>query len=100
MFVTNVIFIIYHYITKLLTITIYLKSLTIMIKTLKLKTVNSDIENRMKEFEKIRTKFRADLKKAEAKSKATAKEGKGILKSISNFFSDTPKASPKATAKK
>lgn len=67
----------------------------IMIKALKIKTVNSDIESRMKEFEKIRTKLKSDIKKKEAKNKNASKEGKGMLKSISDFFSDSPKNAPK-----
>lgn len=68
-----------------------------MAKVLKFKDVNSDVEHRMKEFEKIRIKFKADVKKAEAKKATVGKEGKGLLKSISEFFADTPKA-PKAPA--
>lgn len=70
-----------------------------MAKVLKFKEVNSDVEHRMKDFEKIRIKFKADVKKGEAKKAAAGKEGKGILKSISEFFSDAPKT-PAGTAVK
>lgn len=66
-----------------------------MSKVLKFKDVNSDVESRMKEFEKLRTKFKSDLSKAAAKKSTAGAEGKGLLKSISNFFADSP-----ATAKK
>ncbi|SHL80018.1 hypothetical protein [Flavobacterium chilense] len=71
-----------------------------MAKVLKFKEVNSDVESRMKDFEKIRIKFKADVKKAEAKKAAAGKEGKGLLKSISEFFSDNPKTPAKPVAKK
>ncbi len=71
-----------------------------MAKVLKFKEVNSDVESRMKEFEKLRIKFKADVKKAEAKKAASGKEGKGLLKSISDFFADSPKAPAKAVVKK
>ncbi|WP_428231201.1 hypothetical protein [Flavobacterium sp.] len=67
---------------------------------LKFKDVNSDVESRMRDFEKIRIKFKTDVKKAEAKKAAAGKEGKGILKSISEFFSDTPKAPKELNGKK
>ncbi|RKR10556.1 hypothetical protein C8C83_2233 [Flavobacterium sp. 90] len=70
-----------------------------MAKVLKFKEVNSDVESRMKEFEKIRIKFKADVKKAEAKKATAGKEGKGLLKSISDFFADSPKASAKPAVK-
>lgn len=71
-----------------------------MAKVLKFKEVNSDVEKRMKEFEKLRTKFKADVKKGEAKKAAAGKESKGIFKSISDFFSDSPKTPASAVAKK
>lgn len=71
-----------------------------MAKVLKFKDVNSDVEHRMKEFEKLRVKFKADVKKGEAKKLAAGKESKGIFKSISDFFSDSPKAPAKAAVKK
>ena len=54
-----------------------------MAKVLKFKEVNSDVERRMKDFEKLRVKFKADVKKGEAKKLAAGKESKGIFKSIS-----------------
>ena len=71
-----------------------------MAKVLKFKEVNSDVESRMKDFEKIRVKFKADVKKGEAKKAAAGKEGKGLLKSISEFFSDAPKTPAKPVEKK
>ncbi|AXB55660.1 hypothetical protein [Flavobacterium fluviale] len=71
-----------------------------MSKVLKFKDVNSDVERRMKDFEKLRIKFKADLKKGEAKKLAAGKESKGIFKSISDFFSDSPKTPAKAPVKK
>jgi len=71
-----------------------------MTKVLKFKEVNSDVERRMKDFEKLRTKFKTDVKKDEAKRFASGKESKGIFKSISDFFSDTPKTPANAVAKK
>jgi hypothetical protein len=71
-----------------------------MAKVLKFKEVNSDVEHRMKEFEKVRLKFKADLKKGEAKKAAAGKEGKGIFKSISDFFADSPKTPAAPVVKK
>ncbi|MBZ4037347.1 hypothetical protein K6T82_21485 [Flavobacterium sp. 17A] len=72
-----------------------------MAKVLKFKEVNSDVERRMKDFEKLRVKFKADVKKGEAKKLAAGKESKGIFKSISDFFSDSPaKTAAKAPVKK
>lgn len=71
-----------------------------MAKILKFKDVNSDVEHRMKEFEKIRIKFKSDVKKAEAKSGTAAKEGKGLFKSISDFFADPPKKTAPQNIKK
>ena len=41
-----------------------------------------------------------DVKKGEAKKLAAGKESKGIFKSISEFFSDSPKTPAKAAVKK
>lgn len=71
-----------------------------MAKVLKFKEVSSDVERRMKDFEKLRIKFKADVKKGEAKKAAAGKESKGIFKSISDFFSDSPKTPASAAAKK
>ena len=71
-----------------------------MAKVLKFKEVNSDVESRIKDFEKIRVKFKADVKKAELKKASAGKEGKGLFKSISDFFADPPKASAQVNAKK
>ncbi|TDW45992.1 hypothetical protein EV144_107185 [Flavobacterium sp. 270] len=71
-----------------------------MAKVLKFKEVNSDVESRLKEFEKMRIKFKADVKKGEAKRAAAGKEGKGLFKSISDFFADSPKTPAKAVVKK
>lgn len=71
-----------------------------MAKVLKFKDVNSDVEHRMKEFEKIRIKLKTDVKKAEAKKATAGKGGKGLLKSISEFFADTPKAPAQSNSKK
>lgn len=68
-----------------------------MAKVLKFKDVNSDVEHRMKEFEKLRVKFKAEVKKAEAKRAAAGKPSKGIFRSLSDFFTDSP---AKAVAKK
>lgn len=71
-----------------------------MAKVLKFKEVNSDVESRMKDFEKIRIKLKAEVKKNEVKTANPAKEGKGLLKSISEFFSDPPKNAVRPVAKK
>ncbi|KIO52304.1 hypothetical protein [Flavobacterium hibernum] len=71
-----------------------------MAKVLKFREVNSDVESRMKDFEKIRIKLKAEVKKNEVKTANPAKEGKGLLKSISEFFSDPPKNAAKSVAKK
>lgn len=71
-----------------------------MAKILKFKDVNSDVEHRMKDFEKMRLKLKADIKKNEAKKAHLEKEDKGLLKSISGFFGDAPKASANASVKK
>ena len=71
-----------------------------MAKVLKFREVNSDVESRMKDFEKIRIKLKAEVKKNEVKTANPVKEGKGLLKSISEFFSDPPKNAAKPVAKK
>ncbi|MDW8851317.1 hypothetical protein SD960_14525 [Flavobacterium sp. MMLR14_040] len=62
-----------------------------MAKVLKFKDVNSDVESRMKEFEKMRVKLKSQIDKDVAKRASAGKEGKGLLKSISEFFADSPK---------
>ena len=71
-----------------------------MAKVLKLKDVNSDVETRMKDFEKMRIKLKSEIAKAAGKGAKSGKESKGILKSISDFFSDSPANSIKAEGKK
>lgn len=71
-----------------------------MAKVLKFKEVNSDVERRMKDFEKLRVKLKTDIKKNEVKRTAAGKESKGIFKSISDFFSDSPKTPSNAVVKK
>ncbi|WP_262711201.1 hypothetical protein [Flavobacterium zhairuonense] len=44
-----------------------------MAKILKFKDMNSDVEHRMKNFEKMRLKLKADIKKDEAKKTNTEK---------------------------
>lgn len=62
-----------------------------MAKVLKFKDVNSDVESRMKEFEKMRVKLKSQIDKDVAKRASAGKEGKGLLKSISEFFADSTK---------
>ncbi|WP_278020217.1 hypothetical protein [Flavobacterium ginsengisoli] len=57
-----------------------------MAKVLKFKEVNSDVERRMKEFEKLRVKFKADVKKGEAKKLAAEKKAREYLNLFQNFF--------------
>ncbi|TDO84155.1 hypothetical protein EV143_101600 [Flavobacterium chryseum] len=71
-----------------------------MAKVLKFKDVNSDVENRMKEFEKMRLKLKAQIDKDASKKASAGKESKGLLKSISGFFADSPKTAPKTNIKK
>ncbi len=66
-----------------------------MAKVLKFKDVNSDVENRMKDFEKIRTRLKSQIDKDLSKRANVGKEGKGLLKSISGFFADSPKTAVK-----
>ncbi|MEZ0129882.1 hypothetical protein AB9T88_09015 [Flavobacterium sp. LBUM151] len=71
-----------------------------MAKVLKFKEVNSDVEHRMKEFEKMRVKLKSQIDKDVAKKANAGKEGKGLLKSISEFFADSPKNDQKKAVKK
>ena len=70
-----------------------------MAKVLKFKDVTADVEKRMKEFEKLRTKLK-DARAKEAKKEKSTKENTGILKSISNFFSDNSKLATPVVEKK
>lgn len=70
-----------------------------MAKVLKFKEVSSDVESRMKDFEKLRLKLKTDIKKDQEKKAKAGKESKGLLKSISGFFADSPKT-PAATSPK
>ena len=70
-----------------------------MAKVLKFKEVNSDVESRMKEFEKLRIKLKSQINKDVAKKAKSEKEGKGLFKSISDFFADSPKAPAKTNVK-
>lgn len=67
-----------------------------MAKVLKIKDVNSDVEKRMKEFEKIRVSLKAQI----TRDSGVQKDNKGLLKSISDFFADSPKNDIKAGEKK
>lgn len=49
-----------------------------MAKVLKFKEVNSDVERRMKDFEKLRIKFKADVKKAKPRSLPLEKRARNI----------------------
>jgi hypothetical protein len=71
-----------------------------MAKVLRFKEVNSDVNNRMKEFEKMRMKLKFEKEKASKASDAPLKENKSILKSISSFFSDNSAASNKVDGRK
>ncbi|RUT69825.1 hypothetical protein D0817_14510 [Flavobacterium cupreum] len=71
-----------------------------MAKVLKFKDVNSDVENRMKEFEKTRTKLKSQIAKDAAKKVAAGKEGKGLFKSLTEFFTDAPKTAGNSSVKK
>lgn len=71
-----------------------------MAKVLKFKDVNSDVEHRMKEFEKMRVKLKSQIAKDAAKKSTAGKEGKGLLKSISEFFTDAPKTPANPGVKK
>jgi hypothetical protein len=66
-----------------------------MAKVLKFKEVKSDVDARMKDFEKIRIKLNAaqtkGVQSATVKAGDGKKETKGLMSSISSFFSDTPK---------
>ncbi|QOG03413.1 hypothetical protein [Flavobacterium sp. MDT1-60] len=71
-----------------------------MAKVLKFKEVNSDVESRMKDFEKMRLKLKTEIKKVQEKKANSGKEEKGFLKSISGFFADGPKTPAKTNVKK
>ena len=71
-----------------------------MAKILKFKDVNSDVETRMKDFEKMRIKLKSEIAKVSGKGINSGKESKGILKSISDFFTDSPANSIKTEVKK
>jgi hypothetical protein len=71
-----------------------------MTKVLKFKDVNSDVENRMKEFERMRLKLKTQIDKDASKKTSAGKESKGLLKSISGFFADSPKTDSKTNIKK
>jgi hypothetical protein len=66
-----------------------------MAKVLKFKDVKSDVDSRIKEFDKIRIKLNvAKAKKAQSNIVKTVegkKEGKGLFNSISSFFSEGSK---------
>lgn len=61
-----------------------------MAKVLKFRDVKSDVDNRMKDFEKIRIKLNVARAKStqsdSVKSGEVKKETKGLFDSISNFF--------------
>lgn len=71
-----------------------------MAKALVFKTVNSDVQNRLKEFEKLRIKLKSEIVKAANKKDPASKDNKGILKSISEFFTDSNPKQGKTIAKK
>ncbi|KIA98207.1 MULTISPECIES: hypothetical protein [unclassified Flavobacterium] len=66
-----------------------------MAKVLKFKDVKSDVDSRIKEFDKIRVKLNvAKAKKAQGNIVKTTdgkKEAKGLFNSISSFFSEGSK---------
>ena len=70
-----------------------------MAKVLRFKDVNSDVDRRMKEFEKMRTKLKLEMKKS-ATNEIPLKNNKGILKSISTFFSDSSPVAGKIDERK
>jgi hypothetical protein len=70
-----------------------------MAKVLNFRVVNTDTENRIKDFEKMRSKLKVNIKKEAAKKTSTGKESKGLLKSISVFFADSPKTPAKNVVK-
>lgn len=71
-----------------------------MSKALVFKNVNSDVESRLKEFEKLRIKLKSDIVKAARKKESGVKESKGIFKSISSFFADNATNEKKTDVKK
>lgn len=66
-----------------------------MAKVLKFRDVKSDVDARMKDFEKIRIKLNVarskDVKSDMIKAGEVKKETKGLFNSISNFFSEGSK---------
>jgi hypothetical protein len=66
-----------------------------MAKVLKFKEVKSNVDDRMKDFEKIRIKLNAagtnGVQSDVVKAGDGKKETKGLLSSISSFFSDGSK---------
>ncbi|OUL63984.1 hypothetical protein [Flavobacterium sp. AJR] len=66
-----------------------------MAKVLKFKDVKSDVDSRIREFDKIRVKLNvAKAKKAQGnivKTRDGKKEAKGLFNSISSFFSEGSK---------
>ena len=71
-----------------------------MAKVLRFKDVNSDVDRRMKEFEKMRTKLKLEIQKSSMTNEIPSKNNKGILKSITTFFSDSPASSRKMDERK
>lgn len=71
-----------------------------MTKILKFKDVNSNVEVRMKDFEKLRLKLKNEIKKEANKKAKEGKENRGLLKSISEFFSDSSTIAKKTVVKK
>ncbi len=66
-----------------------------MAKVLKFRDVKSDVDARMKDFEKIRIKLNVarskGVKSDMIKAGEVKKETKGLFNSISNFFSEGSK---------
>lgn len=73
---------------------------SVMTKILKFKDVNSNVEVRMKDFEKLRLKLKNEIKKEVNKKAKEGKENRGLLKSISEFFSDSSTIAKKTVVKK
>ena len=71
-----------------------------MAKVLRFKDVNSDVDKRMKEFEKMRMKLKLEIKNSSKTNEIPLKNNKGILKSITTFFLDSPASSGKTDGKK
>lgn len=66
-----------------------------MAKVLKFRDVKSDVDGRMKDFEKIRIKLNVARSKSTQRNTVTTgelkKETKGLFNSISSFFSEGSK---------